>query len=253
MGGFYERLVGLVKRNLRKTIDSHLLTYRQLETVVIEVESVINSRPLGFVGSTLDDGITLTPALCLGIDHRTGFPEIDIDEDDADFKLKEDSSETLLTKLKKDQKVLDIFWKTFRDDYLLSFRERKNENKIRGAACDVPQVDQAVLIKENLPRGLWKIGLVQRILPGPDGEVRSAVVRTSKGKQFNRSIKLLYPLECINKEEKIVEKVTDINNGEEEEKEQINLKSQRGAADRARKATSELFRRECRAQRDFDN
>ncbi|CAF1418291.1 unnamed protein product [Didymodactylos carnosus] len=135
-----KRLVGLVKRNLRKTIDSHLLTYRQLETVVIEVESVINSRPLGFVGSTLDDGITLTPALFLGIDHRTGFPEIDIDKDDADFKLKEDSSETLLKKLKKDQKVLDIFWKTFRDDYLLSLRERKNENKIRGAACDVPQV-----------------------------------------------------------------------------------------------------------------
>ncbi|CAF4503642.1 unnamed protein product, partial [Didymodactylos carnosus] len=45
MGGFYGRLAGLVKRNLRKTIDSHLLTYRQLETVVIEVESVINSRP----------------------------------------------------------------------------------------------------------------------------------------------------------------------------------------------------------------
>ncbi|CAF0950310.1 unnamed protein product [Didymodactylos carnosus] len=140
-----------------------------------------------------------------------------------------------------------------RDDYLLSLRERKNGNKIRRVACDVPQVGQAVLTKENLPRGLWKIGLVQRILPGVDGEVRSAVVRTPKSKQFNRSIKLLYPLECINKGEKVVEKVTDINNGEEEEKEQIKLKSKRGTADRARKPISELFRRECRAQRDFDN
>ncbi|CAF1563232.1 unnamed protein product [Didymodactylos carnosus] len=79
MGGFYYRLLGFVKANVRKTIDSHLLTYRQLETLVIEVESVINSRPLGFTGSPVDDGITLTPSLFLSINHRTGFPEIDSD------------------------------------------------------------------------------------------------------------------------------------------------------------------------------
>ena len=42
---FYERLVGS-KRAFRKTIDSKLLTQRQLATVLTEVEAVINSHSL---------------------------------------------------------------------------------------------------------------------------------------------------------------------------------------------------------------
>ncbi len=36
MGGFYERLVGLVKRSLRKTIGRRLLTIIQLQTLLSE-------------------------------------------------------------------------------------------------------------------------------------------------------------------------------------------------------------------------
>lgn len=42
MRGFYERLVGLVKRALRKTIESKALSFDQLLTVVKEVEAVVN-------------------------------------------------------------------------------------------------------------------------------------------------------------------------------------------------------------------
>ncbi|KAH3848563.1 hypothetical protein DPMN_090941 [Dreissena polymorpha] len=45
MGGFYERLVGLVKRSLRKSVGRNLLTEIQMQTLVKEVESVVNSRP----------------------------------------------------------------------------------------------------------------------------------------------------------------------------------------------------------------
>ena len=47
------------------------------------------------------------------------------EEDDSDFRLKEPSSaEKLLETWKKDQKHLELFWKIWRDDYLLSLRER---------------------------------------------------------------------------------------------------------------------------------
>ena len=46
MGGFYERLVGLTKRALRKTVGKKCLTEKQLSTVLTEVEAVVNSRPL---------------------------------------------------------------------------------------------------------------------------------------------------------------------------------------------------------------
>ena len=43
MGGFYERLVGLVKRSLRKSVGRNLLTDTQLETLIKEIEAVVNS------------------------------------------------------------------------------------------------------------------------------------------------------------------------------------------------------------------
>ena len=43
MGGYYERLVGLVKSALRKTLQRKLLSIIQLQTVLKEVESVINT------------------------------------------------------------------------------------------------------------------------------------------------------------------------------------------------------------------
>ena len=67
-GGFFEILVKLTKRCLRKTLGNALLTFEELETVLIETEGVLNSRPLTFVGS--DIGVPpLTPS-CLVIGRR---------------------------------------------------------------------------------------------------------------------------------------------------------------------------------------
>jgi len=44
-GGYYERLVGLVKRSMRKTVGRKLLTVVQLQTLIKEIESVLNTRP----------------------------------------------------------------------------------------------------------------------------------------------------------------------------------------------------------------
>ena len=48
MGGFYERMVGLVKRALRKSINRRLLSYVQLQTVIKEVEAVVNACRKGY-------------------------------------------------------------------------------------------------------------------------------------------------------------------------------------------------------------
>ena len=62
MGGFYERLVGLVKRLLPKSIGKLCLTNEQLLTVLKESEAIVNSRPLVYIGEDINSGTTLTPA-----------------------------------------------------------------------------------------------------------------------------------------------------------------------------------------------
>ena len=52
MGGFWERLIRSVKRSLRKSIGKRKLNYEELNTILVEVEAIIISRPLAYV---LDD------------------------------------------------------------------------------------------------------------------------------------------------------------------------------------------------------
>ena len=45
-GGFWEPMVQVVKRSLQKILSKSKLTYEELLTVICEIESVVNSRPL---------------------------------------------------------------------------------------------------------------------------------------------------------------------------------------------------------------
>ena len=48
MGGQFERMVGLVKQALYKTIGRANLRWPQLEEVILDVEIALNNRPLAY-------------------------------------------------------------------------------------------------------------------------------------------------------------------------------------------------------------
>ena len=57
-GGFWERVVGLTKAALRRTLGASMMMWEELETVLCSVESAINARPLM---SVTDDPADKTP------------------------------------------------------------------------------------------------------------------------------------------------------------------------------------------------
>ena len=66
-GGFYECLVKSVKDCIQKIIEKALLSYEELSTLLIEVETVLNSHPLTYVYRENDESTPLTPKYFLNI------------------------------------------------------------------------------------------------------------------------------------------------------------------------------------------
>ena len=62
-GGFWERLVRSIKNCLKKTIGRSSLTIEELRTLLVEIEAILNNRPLTYIYDD-DNGIsyTLTPS-----------------------------------------------------------------------------------------------------------------------------------------------------------------------------------------------
>ena len=84
-GGFYERLVGLVKRTLRKGLGRKLLNFDEFVTFLAEVELMLNTRPLTYIGDDISSLQVLTPSSFLSGRSNIALPFDDVDADDPLF------------------------------------------------------------------------------------------------------------------------------------------------------------------------
>ena len=227
MGGFYERLVGTTKMALKKSIGKLHLTLTQLQTIITEVESVVNSRPLIYVDNDLENEI-ITPAHFLSLNPKTGTPVLqNIDEDDdqidPDYQnIDKSTAQKLLDTWKKGNRHLEQFWKVWKDQYLLNLRERNQKfNKHPRIQSErEAKVGDVVQVKEPTPRGTWKIGRIVEMIRSQDGEERAARILMPNKNVLQRSITHLYPLECHEDEQQSSNEIKQPEQGPQERKNQ---------------------------------
>ena len=193
-GGIFERMVKSAKRCLKKAVGKNCLTYDELLTLVIEVEAVLNSRPLSYVSSE-DVEEPLTPShLLVGYRIMT-LPDPSI-PDDPDFSS---SAKSLTCRMNHLTKLLQKFWRRWMKEYLLELREFHRVRLEKGIDHTPMKGEVVTVYDEGHPRGMWRLGRIEDLIVGADEKIRGVYVRTmsKKGcsKVLRRPIQHIYPLE----------------------------------------------------------
>ncbi|KAL7288044.1 hypothetical protein TKK_0017839 [Trichogramma kaykai] len=151
--GVWEAAVKSFKTHLKRTVGPGRLTYEELSTLLLSIEAVLNSRPLGPI---------------------VGEPVIAIPEANLDSELNVD----LLHHWKLVQALRAVFWNRRGKEYLNTLQQRvkwrcRHENLSVGDCVVI--VDPSFMTAT----GRWPLGRVTKVYLGQDGMVRVADVRTA--------------------------------------------------------------------------
>ena len=168
MGGVWERQIRTTRRILDTLLHEHgrRLDDESLQTLMCEVESIINSRPLTVISSDVKDPYPLSPNQILTMKTSIVLPP------PGKFQR---NDVYMRRRWRRVQYLCNLFWSRWKREYLPTLQERAKWNKVKRNL----KVDDVVLVRdENAPRNVWPMGVVTRVEPDSKGLVRSVVLRT---------------------------------------------------------------------------
>ena len=167
-GGHYERLIGVCKRAMRGLFQPPVrLTEEILSTLLCEVESIVNGRPITKLSDHKDDISPLTPNHLLLLRDGPRIPPGNFV--DADRYRR---------RWRHVQFLADQFWRKWLRLYLPELQRRVKWHKVM---TNLKPGDLVLLCDQMTPRNLWPLAVVQEVFPGRDNLVRSVRIRTRTG------------------------------------------------------------------------
>ncbi|XP_058792183.1 uncharacterized protein LOC131664808 [Phymastichus coffea] len=182
MGGAWERLVRSVKIALSHVLNEQSQSEEVLSTLMVEIEHMVNSRPLTHVSVDPDEEEALTPNHFL-IGRSSGYP----DTDSCDMEIVSPRRTFEIT-----QNLANGFWKRWLRSYLPTLLPTKKWHR---NSPPLQVGDVVMIIDHQAPRNTWKIGKITEVyINKTDGVVRSAKIRAGKGfldRPVHKLIKLL--------------------------------------------------------------
>ena len=191
--------------------------YDQLNTLLVEIEGIINSRPLTYLADD-QDGVSSS----LSPSHLINGRRITTISNNEHFEIVS-THQSLIRRLKHHRHLLSQFTNHWRKDYLLSLREN-HSLKVKKSGQAVITRDVVVLKSDTSKRLFWKLAIVDKLLMNVDGRVRAAAIKVSESqggtKLLRRSVKQhLFPIEVR------VEDLTDDLSSEQTQEQPCNLAS----------------------------
>ncbi|UYV85094.1 hypothetical protein LAZ67_X004553 [Cordylochernes scorpioides] len=148
-GGFWERMIGIVKQILRSVLGSARVTNEELQTLLCDVEAVVNNRPLTYVSEDVDELAPLTPNKLSNNCGSSIIPEADEVERDS-----------MVTRYRNMQACRDELRARFTKEYLEMLVHHRKANESRRI-----EVGEIVLIgNDQRKRISWPLGKVEEAM-----------------------------------------------------------------------------------------
>ncbi|XP_047031145.1 uncharacterized protein LOC124638261 [Helicoverpa zea] len=179
-GGLWEAGVKSCKYHLRRVLGNSHLTFEEFYTVLVQVEAVLNSRPLTPLSADANDLQALTPGHFL-----IGRP--------LTAPLCDDITDAVTTRLPRFDRIEQMrqhFWRRWSKEFVSELQTRTKWKANKSEVTD----NTLVLIKDdNLPPLKWRLGRVVEVHTGKDGVSRVAKIRTASG-EVQRAFSKICPL-----------------------------------------------------------
>lgn len=183
-GGLWEAAVKSAKTLLVKNIGVPYLTFEELQTLVAEVEAILNSRPIAPMSDDPNDGEALTPGHLI-----IGSPLVALPEETLNL-----TKPGSLSHFQRISYLKNQFWKAWSKDYLLSLQGRAKWSKVEP---NVIEGQLVVVHEDNTPPQQWQLARVTKAILGSDGQVRVVELKSKNG-SFRRPIHKIAPLPPLN-------------------------------------------------------
>ncbi|EFP02063.1 hypothetical protein CRE_14359 [Caenorhabditis remanei] len=197
-GGIYERLVALVKNMLHKVLGKITIPFLELESLIIESEGILNSRPITANKIHVADAKPIRPVDYLIPNAALALPE----KSGTIFGLIKSGETEMLTRrlLESTAAVRENLWNVFSDEYYALLRE--SAARPTAHSRDSPKPGTTVfVVTDKVARYRWPIGVIQKLIPSKDGKIRSVEVKIGK-RILEKSVNHLIPLELPPEDQK---------------------------------------------------
>ncbi|XP_045157295.2 uncharacterized protein LOC123523710 [Mercenaria mercenaria] len=155
-GGWWERMIGLMKTTIKKVLGRAFVSYESLRKIVTEIEGVMNDRPLTYVTTDAADPDPLTPAHLLYGRRITSLPHLE------EVPAPKPSTQTDISKRARILKqLIGNFRERWRHEYLTSLRQY---HQTTGNNTQTIKVGDVVQIYDDSPRTHWKLGTIEQLI-----------------------------------------------------------------------------------------
>jgi hypothetical protein len=179
----------------------------EMRTLLMEVASLVNSRPLMAMSKNINNMTPITPNKLI-----LGYDPIFIPEDAPEFEeaIKGNLRTQISNRWRLRVEQKNAFWLCWRKDYLMTLSARGpwiNSDK------ELHEGELVLITKENTPRSHWPLGRVRSLITGSDGKIRTVRLRIGRSKydkpkkDIIRPVQQLVRLECVDEELSSVTKI----------------------------------------------